>query len=48
MQATHLATALCLTLSCASLAPVQAAQPGLWDTYAELKTKRWVDLTTRL
>lgn len=26
-------------------APVQAAQPGLWDTYASLKQHAWVDLT---
>lgn len=45
MPATRLATALCIALSCAGLAPVQAAQPGLWDIYAQLKTRRWVDLT---
>lgn len=36
---------LALTLPLLLPLLAQAAQPGLWDTYATLKSKTWVDLT---
>ena len=36
---------LALTASLSLPLLAQAAQPGLWDTYATLKAKTWVDLT---
>lgn len=43
----HLPALLCSAALLPLLAqqPTQAAQPGLWDTYASLKQHTWVDLT---